>query len=246
MIYPLDDDQDPRAPNPVQAPLKADDTHHGAPIDAALIDVFVVCEQPVFRAGLSSLIQSHPALRWVGEAADINAAEQQAMALRPQVVLLDMASQRVDSENAMLRLRGMQSSARLICLMERTSDATARRAMVAGAACVLPRSAALADIVAAVRGLFQGVILSMAQRRLPGRAIPYVPGDDLTERELEVLQLLGCGLSNAEIARRLGITQPTVKFHVTSVLVKFNATNRTEAVLAALRHGVISLEAAAA
>ena len=209
----------------------------------ALTDVLVACEQPVFRAGLTSLVQAHPALRCVGAVSGVDAAEQQVLQLRPQVVLLDMASQRMDSEVAMLRLRGMQSAARLVCLMERTSDGAARRAMAAGAACVLPRAAALDDIVAAVRGQFQGVQLALVQRRAQGRDIAYVPGDDLTDRELEVLQLLGCGLANAEIARRLGITQPTVKFHVTSVLMKLHASNRTEAVLAALRHGVISLDA---
>lgn len=210
---------------------------------ACVMDVLVVAEQPVYRAGLVSLIQVDPALRCVGDAASLEGAEPRAAHARPHVVLLDLSSQHLDAEMAMLRLRNIQPAPRFVCLLERTGNSLARRVMAAGAYCVLPRSADLSDIGAAARGDFQGVHLQQPGQQERGKRAPYVPGDDLTDRELDVLQLVGCGMTNAEVSTRLGITRPTVKFHVTSVLEKMNASNRTEAVLNALRYGVISLEA---
>lgn len=203
--------------------------------------LLVVDDHPVVRAGLVAMLGEEPDFEVVGEAANGSEAVVRAAELRPDVVLMDLRMPVMDGAEATARLRA-QSGPPVLVLTTYDTDADIVRAVEAGAMGYLlkdsPR-AALADAVrAASRGetvLAPPVAATLARRmRAPARA-------DLTPREVEVLEWVSRGHSNAEIGRELHIGEATVKTHLLRAFEKLQVTDRTAAVTAAYRLGAIDL-----
>lgn len=207
------------------------------------IRVFVVDDKPMIRLGLAAMIQSEPGLDWVGEAADGAEAVRGIAATAPDVVLMDLVLPGMDGVATLRASQPLAPGAKFIVLMSRPTPADVRRAFDAGACGYLLKSATADELVTAVRHAGLGHALpTCACDDAASASTSNGPGDDLTRRERELLSLMARGHSNQEIAHSLAIAMPTVKFHVTNILAKLQADNRTGAVLVALRRKLVALE----
>jgi NarL family two-component system response regulator LiaR len=208
------------------------------------ISVLLVDDHAVVREGLRSLIEVQRGIEVVGEAADGEAAVREAEARRPDVILMDLVMPRLDGVGAMRELRRRLPSARVIVLTSFADDDRLLPAIRAGAAGYLLKNADPQEVVRAVRAAHRGDALldpSVAARLVDAIAKPpgAEPSERLTPREQEVLTLIARGLSNKLIARELEISEKTVKTHVGHVLAKLGVTDRTQAALQAVRHGLV-------
>lgn len=215
----------------------------GAGNAAGVIRVVVADDHPVVREGLRSFLATRPGIEVVGEAADADGVVTRAEATHPDVVLVDLMMPG-DGVQAIHRLRQLPDPPRAIVLTSYTSDDMVVPALRAGAAGYLLKDVDPSDLEAAIRTVHRGGALlapSVAPQVLD-RAVSNRPTDDvldaLTAREREVLALLGEGLSNRDIAARLYVSEKTVKTHVSSILSKLHVSDRTQAAVYAVRHGL--------
>lgn len=206
----------------------------------ARIRVLVADDHPVVRAGLAAIIAQESDLLLVGQAEN----GQHAVALfreqRPDVVLMDLRMPVMDGVDAIRTIRKEFSAARILALTTYEGDADIRRALDAGAQGYLLKDMLLSDVIAAVRAVQRGErVIPLA---VATRLAEYPDRSSLTERELEVLELVARGLSNKEVADAIGRTDETVKIHLKNTFAKLNVADRTEAVTVALARGLIHLE----
>jgi len=208
------------------------------------IRVFVVDDHPMIRHGLAAMLAGVDGLEWVGDAADGNEAVRAAPLLQPDVVVADLQMPLVDGIATIAALRPLLPHARFVLLTTALESGETRRALAAGATGFLLKSATVEELAAVIRTTRDGprVLAREAADALVADDRGAVPGHDLTGRERELLALMARGLSNQDISTELAIAMPTVKFHVTNILAKLNADNRTEAVLVALRHRLVKLD----
>jgi DNA-binding NarL/FixJ family response regulator len=210
------------------------------------IRILVADDHPMLREGLVAVLSTQPDFEVVGEAADGSEAVRLAEALRPDVILLDLEMPGTDGVAALERLRDAGSEVRSVVFTAYDTDERILGALRAGARGYLLKGASRAEIFDAVRTVYAGG--SLLQPGVTARVLEHLGrGDEraqanqLTPRELEVLGLISEGLQNSEIAERLFVTERTVKFHVSSILAKLGADNRTEAVAIAARRGLIRM-----
>jgi DNA-binding NarL/FixJ family response regulator len=208
----------------------------------AKIRILVADDHPMLREGLVAVLGTQPDFDVVGEAADGSEVVRLTKRLDPDVILLDLEMPTVDGVAALERLREAGSEARAIVFTAYDTDERILRSLRAGARGYLLKGASRAEIFDAIRTVHSGgsllgpaVTARLLERIGQGDERP----DDLTPRELEVLTLLARGHKNAEIAAELFISERTVKFHVSSILAKLGAENRTEAARIAVRRGLI-------
>jgi two-component system, NarL family, response regulator LiaR len=208
------------------------------------IRVFVIDDHPMIRHGLKAMLGAERELEWVGDAADGDEAIRTAPALAPDVLLVDLVMPRRDGISTISALRPLLPRARFVVLTSLLDPSEVRRAMAAGAAGFLLKNASAQELVTVIHTTQRGqrVMAPEVTDALIGSERNSTPGEDLTQRERELLALMARGLSNQEISTALSIAMPTVKFHVTNILAKLHADNRTEAVLIALRHKLVSLD----
>lgn len=209
--------------------------------------VLIAAASAVVRAGLEALIKGRADFDVVGTASGAEALSQQIDALQPDVVLMEM--ERGGPVAHLVAAGDGSASPALVVLMEDSDDAGIREALGLGARAVLPRSARSEEILAAVEAAAAGLvvlhadavesILSLLSQSRP--AAPPTQQEALTHREVEVLRMLAEGAGNKTVARRLNISEHTVKFHVGSIMAKLNASSRTEAVTIGIRQGLIML-----
>jgi DNA-binding NarL/FixJ family response regulator len=227
------------------------------------IRVLLADDQRVVRDGLVLLLGLLPQVEVVGTAADGEEAVARAAALRPDVVLMDLRMPRCDGVEATRRLREQVPQTRVIVLTTYADDRSVLDALRAGARGYLTKDAGAEEISQALRQVVggQAVIDPAVQHHLVDAiavapAVPPAPSsapssgsasgsasplpDGLTPREAEVLALIAEGLSNAEIASRLVVSEATVKSHVNHLLAKIGARGRAQAVTYAYRNGVAS------
>jgi len=217
----------------------------GPPIRIAVAD-----DHPVVREGLVAMLETQPDFEVVGEAGSGPEALAVVAERRPDVLLLDLEMPGLDGVGVLRRLRETGAPTRAIAFTVFDTDERIIAAVEAGAAGYLLKGAPRADIFAAVRVVAAGgsllapVAASTVLRRVrgdDGRSPRSPTSPALTPRERAVLEQLARGLGNKQIASVLGITERTVKFHVSSVFTKLGASNRTEAVTRAAQAGLIAL-----
>jgi DNA-binding NarL/FixJ family response regulator len=208
------------------------------------IRILVADDHPMLREGLVAVLSTQPDFDIIGEAADGAEVVRLAEALRPDVILLDLEMPDVDGVAALEGLRDAVSAARAIVFTAYDTDERILRSLRAGARGYLLKGASRQEIFDAVRTVHAGG--SLLEPGVTTRLLDHVreggeQTEPLTPRELEVLALISEGLHNSEIAGRLFVTERTVKFHVSSILAKLGADNRTEAVALAARRGLIRM-----
>ncbi len=208
------------------------------------IRVFVVDDHPMIRHGLAAMLKSEASMTWVGDAEDGAEAVRAAPMLAPDVVLMDLVMPRMDGVAAIRALRPQLPKAKFVVLSSMLEPTEVRRAMDAGASGYLLKNASSQELVTVIQMAHRGhrVLAPEVTDALVASQKDPSPGEDLTSRERELLALMAQGHSNQQISTELSIAMPTVKFHVTNILAKLHADNRTEAVLIALRHKLVALE----
>ncbi|HEX3832171.1 MAG TPA: response regulator transcription factor [Solirubrobacteraceae bacterium] len=216
------------------------------------IRVLIVDDHAVVREGLRTFLELQDGIEVVGEAGDGLQALDQAAALTPDVILMDLVMPRLDGVAAMRKLRERAPGSRVIVLTSFLDDSRLMPALQAGAAGYLLKDVEPAELARAVRtaGSDQAMIDPTVAARLlrtlsePGPAIrrgdaAVDPGGSLTPREHEVLELIAAGRSNKRIALELGIAEKTVKTHVGHLMAKLGVADRTQAALLAIRRGLV-------
>lgn len=208
------------------------------------IRVFVVDDHPMIRHGLQAMLLAEKGLLWVGDASDGSDAVRMAPSLAPDVVLIDLVMPRLDGVAAITALRPLLPRTKFVILTSLLDPAEVRRAMDAGASGYLLKNASSQELLTVIQMAHRGhrVLAPEVTDALVASQKDPAPGTDLTQRERELLALMARGLSNMDISTALSIAMPTVKFHVTNILAKLHADNRTEAVLVALKHKLVALE----
>jgi DNA-binding NarL/FixJ family response regulator len=213
------------------------------------IRVLIADDQALIRAGLASIVSSEPGIEVIGEAADGEEAVARAETLAPDVVLMDIRMPVCDGIEATRRLLAARAAGpRVLILTTFGDDEYVYAALRAGASGFLLKNAPPEQLIDAIRVLAAGEALlapSITRRlieafaRLGRSASPPTGLDELTPRELDVLSLLGRGLSNAEIAAALVVERSTVKTHVNRILTKLELRDRAQAVVAAYESGLV-------
>ncbi|GAA2409173.1 response regulator transcription factor [Streptomyces glaucosporus] len=207
------------------------------------IRVLLVDDHQVVRRGLRTFLEVQDDIEVVGEAADGAEGVARAEELRPDVVLMDVKMPGTGGIDALRALREAQNPARVLVVTSFTERRTVVPALRAGAAGYVYKDIDPDALAAAIRSVHAGHVLlqpEVAQALLSQEGTAGGPGRGtaLTEREREVLALIADGRSNREIARRLVLSEKTVKTHVSNILMKLDLADRTQAALWAVRHGV--------
>ena len=208
------------------------------------IKLLIADDHAIVREGLRALIATEPGLELLDEASDGVQAVDKALALRPDVILLDMMMPRKDGLGAIHDIIKENPDARILVLTSFAEDEKVFPAIKAGALGYLLKDSSPQELLQAIRNVYSGeaslhpTIARKLMRELsqPVKLPPTT--DPLTEREVEVLRLVAQGLSNDEIAERLVVSERTVRTHVSHILHKLHLANRTQMALYAVREGI--------
>jgi DNA-binding NarL/FixJ family response regulator len=213
-----------------------------------VIRVLLVDDQALVRSGFRMILEAREDIDVVGEAENGREAVELAATTHPDVILMDVRMPEVDGVEATRRILDSGSAARVLILTTFDLDEYVVRAIRAGASGFLLKDVRPAELVDAIRVVAAGeaLLAPTVTRRLLDRfartledETPPVALGELTDRELEILGLVARGLSNAEIAERLVVSETTVKTHVSSVLRKLHLRDRVQAVIAAYDAGLV-------
>jgi two-component system, NarL family, response regulator len=207
---------------------------------ASTIRLLAADDHPLIRAGLVSFLATEPGLEVVAEAGNGEEALEKYRELRPDMVLMDLSMPVMDGLAATRAILEEFPDARVVVLTTYGGDEDIHRALDAGAMGYLVKDMVADEVLNVIRTVHAG------RRGIPqpiaAKLAEHTPRIPLTPRETEVLSLVANGLSNAEVAGRIGRTEGTVKVHLKNILQKLGANDRTEAVTTALRRGFIRLE----
>ena len=226
-----------------------------------MVRILLADDHPIVREGLHTLLETQPDFEVIAECANGEETLRQAAKLQPDMVLLDLEMPILDGVETIRRLFQLPHRPRVIVFTAFDDDERIIHAIQSGADGYLLKDMPREEIFKAIRVTMQGgsilqpvvaskLLRHMGQQQKGGAAaqstrnsMPTLPIEELTERELEVLRLLAQGMPNKEIAAQLVISERTAKFHVSSIMSKLGATNRTEAVALAAQRGLITLRA---
>ncbi len=205
------------------------------------IRILVVDDHPIVRHGLMALLGYEADFTVVGDAADGEVAVQQVVALQPDVVLLDLRMTKLTGVEVMMRCRDLAKQTRFLVLTTYDSDDDIARALAAGAKGYMLKDTSAPELFAAIRQVMRGhaALEPSVAARVLARMHDH-PDDELSARELEVLQHMVRGESNRAIAFVLNVSENTVKTHVSHIFAKLHVQSRAEAVAVALQRGLVT------
>ena len=213
--------------------------------------VLLADDHPLLRHSIRSVLEKEPDLQVIGEASDGEEAVTLAKELQPDVVLMDIGMPKLDGLEATRQIKAAHPNIAILVLTIHSDEQHIIGILQAGAAGYLTKSVFGEEVVQAVRGVVAGEMVlspSIGQQllkqaaRYPTEPVYLEAGEKLTTRELEIIKLAARGMSNKSIAAELGLTLRTVKGHLANVFSKLNVGSRTEAVIAGLRRGFLSLD----
>ena len=204
------------------------------------IRLLIADDHPIVRDGLRGTFAGDPRFEVLAEAADGSQAVELARTLEPDVILMDLRMPRMDGVSAIRRLGELGLAARVLVLTTYDTDSDVLPAIEAGATGSLLKDAPSDELLRAVQSAARGeaVLSPSVASRLMGRM--RAPESPLSERELEVLRLIAAGTTNREVARRLFISEATVKSHVLHVYAKLGVNDRAAAVAIGFQRGLLS------
>ena len=206
------------------------------------IRVMLVDDHNVVRSGISAFLMAFDDLDLVGEANNGKEAVQKADTLQPDVILMDLVMPEMDGAEATENILQKHPDIQVIALTSFKEKDLVERVMEAGAIGYLLKNVGADELADAVRNAHDGkptLAPEAAQALIQRTRRSQDQVEELTPREIEVLELLGKGMTNPQIAEELVISNSTVKFHVSSILGKLNVDSRTEAVVYAIKHDLI-------
>jgi DNA-binding NarL/FixJ family response regulator len=215
-----------------------------------VIRVLVAATSEIVRAGLEALLAANAAFTVLGSVPNLAALAQEADGVQPDVLVLEGERHDEDTSAALLALAAGVRPPAVVVLTDDPLGAWTGEAFRSGVRAILPRQAGAGEIMAAVEAAAAGLVALhpdavdalLAAAASYTRTLPSSPQQStLTPREIDVLRMMAEGLGNKEIAWRLGLSEHTVKFHVSAIFAKLNASSRTEAVTSGFRQGLILL-----
>jgi len=204
-----------------------------------MIRILAVDDHPLLRKGIAALVNAEPDMKLVAEASNGREAVESFRLYRPDVTLMDLQLPVLDGIEAIDSIMGEFSDARIIVLTTYVGDAQVVRALRAGARAYILKGHVHRELLETIRTVHAG------RKRIPpdvaAELAEHVAEDELSSREIDVLRLIAAGNSNKQIANLLFIGEATVKSHVTNILSKLNANDRSHAVTIGLKRGIITL-----
>ena len=205
------------------------------------IRIMSVDDHPLLRQGIAALINTQPDMQLVAEACDGEEGVAQFRRHRPDVTLMDLQMPNVNGTEAISRIRSEFADAKILVLSTYAGDVQVLRAIKAGARGYLLKGNVRTELLEAIRTVHAG------RKRIPpeiaAELAEHAADDALSSREMDVLRLIGEGNANKQIADKLSIGETTVKNHISNILSKLGANDRTHAVTIGLQRGIIELEA---
>ena len=203
------------------------------------IRVLTVDDHPLLREGIAALVGAESDMELVAEASNGQEAIEKFRLHRPDVTLMDLQMPALNGIEAIIAIRTEFPDARIIVLTTYSGDVQVVRALKAGARGYILKGSVHRELLDTIRAVHAG------HKRIPAEVVAeltdHVMEDDLSSREITVLQMIAAGNANKEIAGQLSIAEETVKSHVTKILAKLGANDRTHAVTIALKRGIIEL-----
>jgi DNA-binding NarL/FixJ family response regulator len=204
-----------------------------------MIRILTVDDHPLLRQGVAALVNGESDMKLVAEAANGEEAIESFRLYRPDVTLMDLQLPGISGLEATSRILNEFPGARIIVFSTYSGDAQVMRALRAGAQAFMLKVHVPLELLEAIRTVYSG------RKKIPpeiaAELADHAMEDELSSREIEVLQLIGGGNSNKKIATLLSIGEGTVKSHVTNILSKLSANDRAHAVTIGLKRGIISL-----
>jgi two-component system NarL family response regulator len=216
-----------------------DETHEASNV----ISILLVDDHPIVREGLASVISRQPEMQVLDEASDGREALEKFIALRPDVVLIDLRMPGMDGIQAVSAICSEEPAARVVILTTYEDEEDVYRVLQAGARGYILKSAPVQELVGCIKAVREG--RTWVPPQIGAMLARRVSAPELTRRESEVLQSIAAGKSNKEIGVALNISEGTVKVHVTNILQKLKVAGRTEAVGTAIKRGLIRIDLAA-
>jgi len=211
------------------------------------IKVLIVDDHQVVRQGLRTFLELQEDVLVVGEAGDGQSAVEMVRQLNPNIVLMDLVMPRLDGISATRQVKSLGSDVKVIALTSFTEDDKVFPAIQAGASSYLLKDVSPDDLVEAIRAVYRGEarlhpdiarkLMEQVAHQTPSPRESHV--DDLTERELDVINLVAHGFNNQEIAKELVISEKTVKTHISNILSKLQLEDRTQLAIYAIKKGLV-------